>query len=121
VLIVDDHEDTREMYAWCMRASGWQVVSVENGVEAIATAVTFEPDAIVMDLCLPVLGGLEAIRRLKGDERTMHIPVVACTAVERTNAEAAALEAGCDQFVPKPCPPDELCALLEDLVVGRTE
>lgn len=117
VLIVDDHEDTREMYAWCMRASGWHVAVVTDGEAAVRAASTFKPDVIVMDLRLPLLGGVEAIRYLRGSPSTESIPIVACTGLGRAH-EAEARAAGCDEFVEKPCPPDELCALLERLVTA---
>ncbi len=119
VLIVDDHDDTREMYAWCLRAAGWFVVGVADGAEALVAAPALEPDVIVMDLRLPVVGGLDAIRRLKDDEYTKHVPIVACTAFNRTTAEIEARAAGCDDFVTKPCEPEALRDRLEALVAGR--
>lgn len=118
VLIVDDDEDARDMYAWCMRAAGWNVEDVADGAEALFVAEHFEPDVIVMDLRLPVIGGLEATRRLKADPRTRHIPVVALSGADRSQTEAEAMAAGCEEFVPKPCPPQDLRALLEKLVTG---
>jgi CheY-like chemotaxis protein len=114
VLIVDDHDDTRAMYAWRMRAAGWLVAEAADGLEALSTAATFQPNAIVMDLCLPIVGGVDAIERLKADPQTMGIPVVACTGV--SEFEPAARAAGCDVFVAKPCMPDLLCAILDDLI-----
>ena len=119
MLIVDDHEETREMYAWCLRASGWVVEEASAGDEALLLAGQFEPDAIVMDLRLPVLGGLEAIRRLKRDEGVKHIPILACTGFDPLRAESTARDAGCDAFVSKPCEPEKLRILLESLI-GRT-
>jgi two-component system cell cycle response regulator DivK len=108
------------MYAWCMRASGWNVAAVIDGEAALEAASTFEPDAIVMDLHLPVLDGIDAIRCLRGDARTARIPIVACTGIGRAH-EAEARAAGCDEFVAKPCPPDDLCALLERLITSSDE
>src|SRR5258708_30085721 len=65
VLLVDDDEDTREMYAWCMRAAGWIVETAADGADALLLAPVFEPDVIVMDLHLPTVDGIEATRRLK--------------------------------------------------------
>jgi CheY-like chemotaxis protein len=107
------------MYAWAMRAGGWLVEAVVNGEEALWVAPDFEPDVIVMDLRLPVIDGLEATRRLKADTRTMHIPVVVCSGVEGSRAQVSARQAGCDAFIPKPCLPEHLRALLESLVRGR--
>lgn len=116
--MVDDHDDTREAFAWCMRAAGWQVDEVTNGAEAFDHAAAFEPDVIVMDLHLPVLDGFEATRRLKGDARTARIPVVACTAYARLH-EMEVRTAGFDKLVPKPCSPEDLRVVLEDLVSSR--
>jgi CheY-like chemotaxis protein len=119
VLIVDDQEATREMYAWCMRAAGWLVEESTDGEEAVVRAREFQPDVIAMDLHLPVLDGLEAMRLLKQDDRTRDIPIVACTGVNPRRSEALARDAGCDGFVSKPCLPEELRVLLETLVVSR--
>ncbi len=120
VLIVDDTEDTRELYAWCMRAAGWQVEATANGAEALMVAPVFEPDVIVMDLRMPVLDGFAAIRRLKLEEETKHVPIVACTAFDLPVSEAEARAAGCDEFVAKPCEPDALRALLETVLRDRS-
>lgn len=121
VLVAEDDEGTREMYAWCMRAAGWVAYEAANGQEALEMAVTVRPNIIVMDLRMPELDGLDAIARLKADERTKGIPVVACTALDRLWAEARAKQVRCDAFVAKPCSPDDLLALLEDLVEGAGE
>jgi two-component system cell cycle response regulator DivK len=121
VLIVDDDEDARELYAWCMRAAGWFVEAVPDAAEALFVAAVLEPDVIVMDLRLPVVGGVEAIRRLKGDDDTKHIPIVACTAFDRSTKEIEARAAGCDAFVAKPCDPEALRNLLEALVTDRSD
>jgi CheY-like chemotaxis protein len=119
VLIVDDDEDTRELYAWCMMASGWFVHAVENGAQALIAAPVVEPDVIVMDLHMPILGGLEAIRQIKRHQATKHVPIVACTAFNRATTEIEAIDAGCDEFVPKPCEPEALRNLLEVIISGR--
>jgi two-component system cell cycle response regulator DivK len=121
VLIVDDDHDTREMYAWCMRAAGWNAEAVADGAEALFVAADFAPDVIVMDLRLPVIDGLQATRRLKEDPLTRKIPVVAISGGDRSQTEALAMVAGCEAFVPKPCPPEDLRALLERLVAGRDD
>jgi two-component system, cell cycle response regulator DivK len=119
VIIVDDDEDTREMYACSMQAAGWLVEAVADGEEVLFVAPSFAPDVIVMDLRLPGIGGLEATRRLKTNARTSHIPIVACSGLDRFQVETPARRAGCEEFVAKPCPPTQLRALLVDLVAGR--
>jgi hypothetical protein len=74
VLVVDDYEDNRQMYAELLSYAGFAVIEASNGAEGLATAQTVLPDLIVMDLSLPVMDGWEATRRLKSDARTKHIP-----------------------------------------------
>jgi CheY-like chemotaxis protein len=104
------------MYAWCLRAAGWVVEGATDGADALLIAHVFEPDVIVMDLRLPTIDGLEATRRLKASEATRDTPVVACSGFDLGQAEALARQAGCEEFVAKPCLPDDLRALLENLV-----
>lgn len=106
VLVVDDYDDAREMYAESLLVSGFRVAEAANGLEAIEQARTLAPDVILMDLSLPGLDGWEATRRLKADERTSHIPVVALTGHAMASAMTAARQAGCDRFVLKPALPD---------------
>jgi len=66
------------------------------------------PDVILLDLSLPVMDGWEATRRLKADERTKHIPVLAVTGHALTGISEEARKAGCDGFITKPCLPEDL-------------
>jgi two-component system cell cycle response regulator DivK len=119
VLIADDHDDTREMYAWCMRAAGWIVAEATDGLEALTVAAAFAPHAIVMDLHLPNVHGLDAIRKLRADDACKGIPIIACTGIPRRDMEIEALAAGCDAFVRKPFSPEEMCDLLEEIALPR--
>jgi CheY-like chemotaxis protein len=116
-LVVDDDEDARELYAWCMRAAGWLVEAVPNREDATFLAAVLAPDVIVIDLRPPVIVGLDAIRRLKKAEGTKHVPVVAFSGIV---GELEARTAGCDEFVAKPFEPDALRELLEAVVAGRS-
>ena len=119
VLLVEDQPDLRHLYAQQLTISGYDVIEAENGVEAIDRTTSHAPDVVLMDLSLPVVDGWEATRRLKGDERTAHIPVVALTAHDGSGELQRATRAGCDWFVPKPCPPDALIAEVRR-VLART-
>jgi two-component system cell cycle response regulator DivK len=105
VLVVEDYEDAREMYAAYLSFSGYRVAEATNGIEAIEKAIELTPDIILMDLALPRMDGWEATRRLKMDERTRH-------------AEGAR-RAGCDSFVTKPCLPDALVAEIHRMLAER--
>jgi len=108
VLDVDDYQDAREMYAEYLVYSGFRVAEASNGLEALEKAFELRPDVILMDLSLPGMDGWSATRRLKTDERTRRIPVVALTGHALAGASESAQQAGCDAFVTKPCLPDEL-------------
>src|SRR4026209_2629994 len=90
VLVVDDYEDAREMYAECLDASGFAVAQAESGDEAVAKALALQPALIVMDLALPGMDGWSATRAIKTDARTAAIPVVALTGHARSDASTAA-------------------------------
>ncbi len=108
ILVVDDYQDAREMYAEYLQYSGFRVAEASTGNEALAQAFALKPDLILMDLSLPGMDGWEATRHLKADERTKHIPIVALTGHALAGASDGAKRAGCDSFVTKPCLPDDL-------------
>jgi two-component system, cell cycle response regulator DivK len=116
VLVVDDYEDAREMYAECLDASGFEVAQAESGDEAVAKAVALRPALIVMDLALPGMDGWSATRVIKTDARTAAIPVVALTGHARSDASTAARDAGCDAFLTKPCLPDAIVDIVRRLL-----
>ena len=108
ILVVDDYQDAREMYAEYLQYSGFRVAEAKNGIEAVTQARALKPDLILMDLSLPGMDGWEATRVLKADEETRHIPIVALTGHALAGASEGARKAGCDSFVTKPCLPDDL-------------
>ncbi len=121
VLVVEDYQDAREMYAAYLTFSGYRVAEATNGVEAIEKTLELMPDIILMDLALPRMDGWEATRRLKDDERTKHIPIVALTGHALAGHAEGARQAGCDAFVTKPCLPDALVAEIQRMLSGRVE
>ena len=119
ILVVDDYEDAREMYAEYLRFCGFRVAEARNGNEALDQAFTLMPDLILMDLSLPGMDGWEATRQLKADERTRQIPVVALTGHALAGASEGAKRAGCDSFVTKPCLPDDLVVEVRRMLNAR--
>ncbi|MCK6592300.1 MAG: response regulator [Polyangiaceae bacterium] len=108
ILVVDDFEDGREMYASYLRFSGYRVDEAADGQEALDKAFELLPDIILMDLSLPVKDGWQATRELKKDARTAKIPIVALTGHALEAHSRSAKEAGCDAFIVKPCMPMDL-------------
>lgn len=108
VLVVDDFQDNREMFAEYLTFSGFRVAEAATGREALDRAFELIPDLILMDLSLPEIDGWEATRHLKSDPRTKQIPIVALTGHTLAGHSREAKDAGCDAFLTKPCLPDTL-------------
>jgi CheY-like chemotaxis protein len=120
ILVVDDYEDNRQMYAELLAYAGYEVAEARDGAEAIAMAHSLLPDLIVMDLSLPIVDGWEATRRLKAEQRTRLIPVLALTghAPEGLAGHSeSARDAGCDAFLSKPCSPETLLEVIREILV----
>ncbi len=108
VLLVDDVSDSREMYAFFLRSAGYAVHEAADGGDALAIALEFRPDVIVMDLSLPSMDGWTAIANLAKSAETAHIPVIVLSAHTFPADEQRAREAGAAAFLAKPCAPDDL-------------
>ena len=105
VLLVEDNEDSRIVYAAMLRHVGYGVAEATDGAQALAIARTMRPSVILMDIAVPVVDGLEATRQLKRDPATARIPVIALTAHALPSDRVRCLEAGCDGYLAKPCEP----------------
>jgi CheY-like chemotaxis protein len=119
VLVVDDFEDNRAMYMEYLQFQGFRVVEAVNGAEAVDRTREFLPLVVVMDLSLPVMDGWEATRRIKADPRTKHIRVIALTGHAEPSHAKKALDAGCDDFVAKPCLPETLLSKIREQLPGK--
>ena len=102
VLLVEDNEDNRTVYRTILEHFGYSVIEARNGEDGIRMAREDHPDLILMDLSLPVMDGWTATRHLKADPATRHIPVIALSAHAMSGDREKALEAGCDDYHPKP-------------------
>ena len=116
VLVVDDYEDNCELYAEYLNIAGFEVATATDGQAAVDSARDQLPDAILMDLSLPLMDGWQAIRLLKQDPRTRNIKVVALSGHAMPAHEQRALEAGCDRFLAKPCLPETVEVELRSLL-----
>jgi CheY-like chemotaxis protein len=111
VLIVDDSVDVRLLWRVALTFAGFSVGEAANGVEALAKAAAVVPDVIVMDLCMPLMSGVEAARALKRAPRTAKTPVIGVTAhLESTVTRE--FQRVCDEVLEKPVCPDVLVAAL---------
>jgi CheY-like chemotaxis protein len=119
ILLVEDNEDNRIIYATALRYAGYEVLEAITGTEGVHQARTQRPDLVLMDISVPELDGWEATAILKADPSTKHIPVIAVTAHALPGDEERSLEAGCDGYLAKPIPPAALIAEI-DRRFGRT-
>ena len=102
ILLVEDNEMNRDMLSRRLKRKDFEVVIAVDGQAGVDMAGAENPDIIRMDLSLPVMDGWEATRRIKADDGTKGIPVIALTAHAMQGDEEKALEAGCDDYDTKP-------------------
>jgi CheY-like chemotaxis protein len=119
VLLVEDNEDNRFIYATALRYTGYEVIEAVSGRQGIEQARTHRPDLILMDISIPDVDGWEATIVLKADPLTRAIPIIAVTAHVLPGDERRSLDAGCDGYLAKPVAPATLIAEV-DRRLGRT-
>jgi len=110
ILIVDDNLDAREMYGMYLEHEGFRWAEAMNGQEALTRAHDERPALILMDATMPRMDGWEAVRRLKEDPETQHIPLIMLTAHAFQEHRDRAAQVGADAFLAKPVLPDQLAA-----------
>jgi CheY-like chemotaxis protein len=118
ILIVDDAAEARELYAEYLEFCGFQVKTAPDGMQALLIAQQSAPDIIVMDLCMPILDGWQAIRELKAHPPTANIPIIAISA-HHGEAAVRARDAGAEVCLAKPCLPSQLARAIRALLVWR--
>jgi CheY-like chemotaxis protein len=112
ILVVEDTPDTRELIRLILEFEGYRVLEAENGLDAVEMARRERPDAILMDMSLPVMDGCQATRRIREELGMAAVPIVACTAHNRWEWRGKAILAGCNDFLTKPLKSKELVAVL---------
>jgi CheY-like chemotaxis protein len=119
ILYVEDNDDNIYVVTNRLGRAGFTVLVARDGEQGVAMARAERPDLILMDLRLPVIDGWEATRRIKADESTRHIPVLALSAHAMAGDRARALEAGCDDYDTKPIDLPRLRAKIDALLSAR--
>ena len=102
ILVVEDTADSREFMRLILEAEGYRVLEAENGVTAVETAQRERPDAILMDMSLPLIDGCQATRLIREIPALRAIPIIACTAYSQSDWRGQAVQAGCNDFLTKP-------------------
>ncbi len=102
ILIVEDNALNMRLFNDILQANGYDTIKSIDGSDVLEIAQDQMPDLIIMDIQLPGRSGLEITLDLKADEKLKHIPVIAVTAFAMKGDESVILEAGCDDYIPKP-------------------
>ncbi len=110
VLVIDDEKDLIELVRYNLEKEGFRVLPALDGETGISMVADESPDAIIVDLMLPGIDGLDVCRRLRASQRTAHIPVIMLTAKSSESDRVVGLELGADDYVTKPFSPRELAA-----------
>lgn len=116
LLIVEDDQSSRDGYRAYLAGEGFSVHTLAGGAHAVEFVRSASPDLVVLDLGLPDVDGWEVARRLKSDEQTKMIPIVAFSGRSMQHEQISALRAGCDVYLTKPCPPDRLLSTIRKLL-----
>jgi CheY-like chemotaxis protein len=106
ILVVDDDADSRTVEKEALIREGFDVVEAADGSEALSAVERQAPDAVVLDLRMPVMNGWETARRIK--KINAKIPVIAVTAHALAGDREKAIDAGCDDYLAKPCHPKDV-------------
>ena len=115
ILLAEDDEDNRDLVKFILQRSQLDVkiILAENGQQAVDLATTQKPDLILMDMQMPVMDGWKAISKLKADERTKNITIIAFTAQASPADKARALELGCAAHISKPIEAEHLLTTIK--------
>lgn len=116
ILVVDDLADNLVLISLSLQTSGFRVLTANNGEEAIKMALLARPDLILMDIAMPEVDGLSAVRRIRALPELQHVPVIALTAFSTSGFRQAAYEAGFDAYLTKPLDFDRLTSLIKMLL-----
>lgn len=110
ILLVDDEPDILEIVGYNLSSEGYQVITAENGVEAIAKAKKHKPHLIILDVMMPEMDGREVCKRLKSQHKTCHIPVIFVTAMNDVGDEEQGFAVGAVDYITKPVIPPVVLA-----------
>lgn len=116
LLLAEDNELNVETFADYLKFMGYCLLLAKNGEETIAIAKTHKLDLIVMDIQMPGIDGLEAIRQIRADEQIAHMPIIALTALAMPGDRERCLAAGANSYLAKPVRLKELLGVIQQLL-----
>ena len=116
VLYVEDNEANRKIVRQLLKNTGYSLVEAYDGEEGVAKAAELQPSLILMDIQLPKISGLEAIRRIRAEAKSANTPIIAITSFALSGDDKKAKEAGATDYLAKPYSPRDLLALIRKLL-----
>ncbi len=116
ILIAEDERDIRDLIAFTLRFAGYEVLTANNGEEAVAMTQKELPDLVLTDVRMPKMTGYEACKQIKADPLTQHIPVVFLSAKGQEAEAQSGLAAGADEYLLKPFAPDQLTRKVAEIL-----
>jgi two-component system cell cycle response regulator DivK len=116
ILYVEDNEPNRVMLRDLLKRTTYQLMEADDGEAGVAAALETHPDLILMDIQLPKLSGLEAMRRIRAEAATANTPIIAITSFALSGDEKKAKEAGATAYLTKPYSPSGLLSLIRTLL-----
>jgi two-component system, cell cycle response regulator DivK len=114
VLIVEDNDHLRNIFASIVQISGHQAIVAASGTEGIERAISLKPDLILLDLDLPDMAGIDVARTLKKNQSSTQIPIIGCSAFSASEGGEKALLAGMIDYLQKPIPSKVLKAKIQE-------
>jgi two-component system response regulator RpaA len=118
VLVIDDERAIVDVVRTVLEWNGYEVLAADDGSRGFATAQRRSPDAIILDLMMPVMDGFQVLEALRDHERTADVPVLVLTAVQNEATEDRCAELGATRYLRKPFEPEELLEAVETLTAN---
>jgi two-component system, OmpR family, response regulator MtrA len=119
ILVADDDVDIRELVEFKLTTMGHDIVAVGDGAAAIEACREEKPDLAVLDVMMPGVSGLDAIREIRADELLSDLPVILLTARAQESDVETGFDSGADDYITKPFSPRELAARVDALLATR--
>jgi DNA-binding response OmpR family regulator len=116
ILVVDDDQGTTKLLELILSKEGYDVVAVNNSSDTLTTAMTYDPNLILLDLVMPSLDGFEICRNVREKSQFAHTPIVFFTSVSDIEKKVAAFGLGASDYIVKPVHPQELKVRIKALI-----
>lgn len=115
-LVIEDNEDNMVLITFILDVNGFAIETARTGLEGIAKIAAKRPDFVLLDIQLPDIDGFEVLRRLRDDEATRELPVIAVTSYAMAGDRSRILAAGCTGYIEKPIDPERFISQVKQVI-----